>query len=100
MSEQRNDAAERSAHVLRGGDAKAGGLHPILETKNEAGQTVGQLRVVVELRTQNARLREVVEHYADLFCEWGAAHECCGKLSDDECSGCKARAALSSEPRA
>jgi hypothetical protein len=50
MSEQSKDAAERSAHVTRGPAAEGAALHPILERKNEKGQTTGQLRVVVELR--------------------------------------------------
>jgi hypothetical protein len=57
MSEQSKDAAERSAHVTRGPAAEGAALHPILERKNEKGQTTGQLRVVVELREENARLR-------------------------------------------
>lgn len=57
MIGQSSDAAERSAHVTRGPAAEGAALHPILERKNEAGQTTGQLRVVVELREENARLR-------------------------------------------
>jgi len=37
---------------------------------------------------------EILGYYADQFCELGKYHECCGKLGDDQCSGCKARAFL------
>lgn len=45
-------------------------------------------------RAEVERLREIATYYADTFCEFGTAHECCGRLPDAECSGCKARAAL------
>jgi hypothetical protein len=41
-----------------------------------------------------ARLRAALKWYADQFCEYDASFDGCGKLSDDICSGCKARAAL------
>ena len=44
-------------------------------------------------------LRKALEWYADQFCELGNSHECCGRMSDDECSGCRARAALSAAPQ-
>lgn len=57
MNGQSNDAAERSAHVLRGGAAPAAeGLPSIIEWKNEKGQTVGAARGVVELRARVAEL--------------------------------------------
>lgn len=40
----------------------------------------------------------VLRYYADTFCELGPHHECCGKLSKDECSGCLARSALTPAP--
>lgn len=62
MSGQSKDAAERSAHVTRGASVPAGaGLHPVAEWKNERGQTVAAARGVVELRQENARLREALE---------------------------------------
>lgn len=39
-------------------------------------------------------LVEALRWYADQFCELGTSHECCGRLTPDECSGCKARAIL------
>lgn len=59
MSGQSSSAAERSAHVTRGAapSAPAPSESTILERKNEAGQTVAELRVVAELRAQNERLR-------------------------------------------
>ena len=44
-------------------------------------------------------LRAALEWYADQFCELGSSHECCGRMSDDECSGCRARAALAAAPQ-
>lgn len=46
------------------------------------------------LEADNARLRAVVEKYALDLCEMGEQHECCGLLSEVECGGCFARAAL------
>lgn len=43
-------------------------------------------------------LREVLQYYADTFCEFGVASECCGNMDAEHCSGCKARAALAAEP--
>lgn len=43
---------------------------------------------------QNARLVEALEWYGDTFCELGSSHECCGRLSSDECSGCQALTTL------
>jgi len=44
-----------------------------------------------------ARLSEVLRYYGHQFCELGESHECCGRLSKDECSGCFARQALKPE---
>lgn len=74
MSEQRTDAAERSAHVTRGSQsaptpiaADAAPLPPlVLEYKNAAGQLVGELRVVHDLRAQVQRLRSALEPFASL----------------------------------
>lgn len=44
--------------------------------------------------SKDERIRELeahLAHYADQLCELGPHHECCGKLSDDECAGCRAR---------
>lgn len=57
MTGQTNTAAERSAHVTRGGPAQSGDeLHPVVEWKNERGQTVAAARGVAELR---ARVQEL-----------------------------------------
>jgi hypothetical protein len=38
---------------------------------------------------------EALQYYAQTFCEHGLDnYEGCGKLSDDDCSGCRARAAI------
>lgn len=39
-------------------------------------------------------LRAALKYYAHDFCELGEGHECCGRMTNEECSGCKARAAL------
>lgn len=51
---------------------------------------------IATLEAENTQLREALGYYADTFCELGEFNECCGKLRDDDCSGCKARAALAS----
>jgi len=40
-------------------------------------------------------LEEALKYYADTFCELGPYHECCGRLTSDECSGCRAASILS-----
>ena len=49
--------------------------------------------------TAGDALREHLKWYADTFCELGNAHECCGRMSEDDCSGCRARAALAAAPQ-
>lgn len=49
---------------------------------------------VLELLDECERMRKALAYYADTFCELDKGHECCGKLGEDECGGCKARAAL------
>jgi hypothetical protein len=39
-------------------------------------------------------MREALRYYGHQFCELGESHECCGRLSKDECSGCFARQTL------
>ena len=46
---------------------------------------------------ENERLRSVVEKYAIDLCEMGGSHELCGLLSEVECGGCFARAALAGD---
>lgn len=50
---------------------------------------------ITALHAENERLRAALEWYAKTFCE--GPDEVCGKLTDDRCSGCKARAALKEE---
>lgn len=48
-------------------------------------------------RASEARIAQLEGHlsyYAETFCELGTSHECCGRLTDDDCSGCRARTAL------
>lgn len=68
MSEQSKDAAERSAHVLRGdAPAQAEGLHPVKEWKTPEGKTMGQLRVVAEMQDRVRVLEEALEHVAEFL---------------------------------
>ena len=45
-------------------------------------------------RERIATLEAALKWYADQFCERSRHYEGCGKLDDDECSGCRARSAL------
>ena len=64
------------------------GLYAVGHTAHQAADRIEALSAEVE------RLREALNYYAEDFCELGAAHECCGRLTKWECSGCFARAAL------
>lgn len=44
------------------------------------------------------RLRAALQWYGDQFCELGASHECCGRLTADDCAGCFAHQALKGTP--
>jgi hypothetical protein len=43
---------------------------------------------------ENERLRAVLLWYAESYCSEGFNADCCGKLSEDDCRGCRARTAL------
>ena len=49
---------------------------------------------IAELEAEVERLREALGWYAKQFCELGTSHECCGRMTADDCSGCLARAIL------
>lgn len=49
---------------------------------------------ILALSERNAALDEALRYYAEVFCELGPYTEACSKLSDNDCSGCKARRAL------
>jgi hypothetical protein len=49
---------------------------------------------LAEKDAEIARLSEALRYYGHQFCELGESHECCGRLSEDDCSGCFARQAL------
>lgn len=77
MSEQGKEAAERSAHVTRGiviENCTIQKPHPIREYKTAEGRTVGELRIVHELREQVKRLREALEPFAILSEYYAWAH--------------------------
>lgn len=61
-----------------------------------AWNTRANLPAIIEQRAEIERLRAVLQHYADTFCEGlgEVVGDFCGKCSEDECSGCKAYAAL------
>lgn len=48
-----------------------------------------------KMRKRIEELEEALKYYADTFCELGPYHECCGRLTSDECSGCRAASLLS-----
>ena len=62
-------------------------------------EEVGYSRGLADGRNESAAhieaLAEVVEYYADTFCEFGRHNEGCGKYGPDICAGCYARTALS-----
>ena len=45
-------------------------------------------------RAENERLQTALHYYAEQFCEMGSDWEGCGKLTEEQCAGCRARAAL------
>ena len=49
---------------------------------------------LLQLISQYRRMEEALRWYGDQMCELGSAHECCGKLTSDECAGCASRQAL------
>jgi hypothetical protein len=51
-----------------------------------------------KLRDENERLRVALFWYAECYCREGFNADCCGTLGDD-CSGCRARAALEGEKK-
>ena len=67
---------------------------------SETGEWCAEAADRIEALTAEVeRLRGVIQHYGDIFCE--GVGECvgdfCGRLSSDECSGCYARAALAGD---
>jgi hypothetical protein len=48
----------------------------------------------VEIVLRETGAMSIIEKYAEDFCELGKYHECCGRMIEDECSGCAARAFL------
>ncbi len=40
------------------------------------------------------RYEAALREYSDIFCELGESHECCGRLTEADCSGCLARKTL------
>jgi hypothetical protein len=50
----------------------------------------------VEIVLRETGALDVIAKYASTFCELGEHHECCGRMSQDECSGCAAKAYLRS----
>lgn len=88
-----NDSGQRCTLIYGEGGHGEHDAALIVTLHNSAPAMIAELR---ELRAENARLREVVKHYADTLCE--GIGECvgdfCGMLSSNECGGCFARAAL------
>lgn len=53
---------------------------------------------LAEVEAERDGLRDHLAWYADTFCEKGPYSEVCGRLTPDECAGCRARAALGAKP--
>ena len=62
------------------------------------GQLAAANAKIAALESERDALREDLAWYADTFCEEGPYSEVCGRLSPDECSGCRARQALGAKP--
>ena len=61
--------------------------------------TVVDLADLADAQAQEiAKLRSALEWYAAQFCELDKSHECCGRMTEFDCSGCRARAALGETP--
>lgn len=54
----------------------------------------GWIVAATSAERQNAALVEALQWYAEQLCEHDAHSEVCGRLSNDDCFGCKARAVL------
>lgn len=95
MTQEDRAALREAASKAQAGDGVmvhawtgAGHTLQMITTTNEG------TAAVLALLDECERLREALAYYADTFCELDKGHECCGKLDEDECSGCKARATM------
>lgn len=57
-----------------------------------AENTEKDARAVEALRDAVADMVAALDEYAGMLCEHGRDFEGCGKLTPDDCAGCKARA--------
>lgn len=80
--------------IIEHGEAPAN-AEWIALTGSEANRA--EIIAALEAVEECERLRAVLSWYAYQFCELGISHECCGRMSTDECNGCKARATLTGE---
>jgi hypothetical protein len=88
-----------SEGLSRGADE----MVPISRTDSMHAPSCGlAIRDAVEeikwLRAEVERLRAALKLYAHQYCEFDEAFEGCGKMPDDDCGGCRARAALEAKP--
>ena len=86
MEDGRAELAAENARLMGVIQAFNNGMPPM--TSKDAAEEVARLRAHAD------ELAGTLKWYADTFCEQGPYSEVCSKLSDDECSGCKARTAL------
>lgn len=98
------EAIETLTRELAELEAENAGLSEMVEANANANiELVAELTEArAELADRDARLAEaekVLTYYADTYCE--GFGECvgdfCGKLSDDQCGGCPARAFLAKQ---
>lgn len=66
----------------------------VYDTQSRSGNLVPvySADAIERLTRERDEAREALVWYGDEFCEVG--NDCCGKLSDDECCGCRARRVL------
>jgi len=74
-----------------------------IKFKTRADQAAARA-IATALEARDERIRELegaLAWYADQFCELGTSHDCCGRMTSDDCSGCMAQAILTKkEPKA
>jgi hypothetical protein len=107
-----SDIVERLEYTAKHGLTKAADAHRYA-SHAEARDEIVRLRAEVgELQQRSVEWREAYEDaeeerdrlraalfwYADQMCEYSTEYEGCGKLTDYDCAGCKARAALGDKP--
>ena len=85
-------------HMEAGGDVSKKNIGDLIAMVRWNAEHHLECRDTIEIQGREIeRLSAVIEKYATSLCEMGIHHECCGWLSEVECGGCFARAALAGE---